>query len=704
METVMDKMTKFDSLDSRLKKLEEKKPFDENIEDLVVSKVEEAMSESREIEGKKLNLILVNIPESNKTEREEKEKDDHSQVQALMNKILPETQVKFSTPNRIGRPNAGTRPRLLKITVESVATRNNILKNASKANNADERNPHKRIYINKDLTRKQRETQKSLKMELKVREGKGELNLMIVGEKIVQRSYRPPNPTEDGNEWQIDIAYDTIGNKPSKSVFNCTNLNTHILRLPDSHVLDSAEEFTTFKQLDNAHTSILNFTSDDDFLTVNDDEDILTDNGNILTKTGDILTDIGDFLSKTQPVFTPTTEEAHVNTSLNAPIIINSVNQGNGDTITQAVPTPTTEEALINTLLIAPTITNSDHKGKGDTITQAVLTPTTEEAHINTILNGDQVTGGSIIQPVLTPTSKDVYTSALNTTPSITTHSVDDISGKSNNANKKAPNKFISIFYSNLDTMSNKKDEIQSIIQDDEPDIICFSEILSKKDPTITKAELEISNYDCFLDEASYKGKRGVIMYVKNSLNAKLYTKLDIIGFKESIWCSFVTPNKENILIGTIYHSPNSTNLNSDKLLKILNDPLLTSFERVYIMGDFNFPHIDWEKLPQNITTRDGQFIEALRDAYLIQHVNRPTRFREGLKCNVLDLILTKEDTDILKIDYCSPLGKSDHLLMKITTSLPRHVYNEEKTIKFDCNKGDFIKFRDFISQIDWTV
>ena len=42
-------------------------------------------------------------------------------------------------------------------------------------------------------------------------------------------------------------------------------------------------------------------------------------------------------------------------------------------------------------------------------------------------------------------------------------------------------------------------------------------------------------------------------------------------------------------------------------------------------MGDFNFPHIDWEKLPQNITTRDGQFIEALRDAYLIQHVDRPT-------------------------------------------------------------------------------
>ena len=121
-------------------------------------------------------------------------------------------------------------------------------------------------------------------------------------------------------------------------------------------------------------------------------------------------------------------------------------------------------------------------------------------------------------------------------------------------------------------------------------------------------------------------------------------------------------------------------------------------------MGDFNFPHIDWEKLPQNITTRDGQFIEALRDAYLIQHVDRPTRFREGQKCNVLDLILTKENTDILKIDYCSPLGKSDHLLMKITTSLPRHVYNEEKTLKFDWNKGDFIKFRDFISQIDWTV
>ena len=252
--------------------------------------------------------------------------------------------------------------------------------------------------------------------------------------------------------------------------------------------------------------------------------------------------------------------------------------------------------------------------------------------------------------------------------------------------------------------MSNKKDEILSIIQDDDPDIFCLTEILCKRDPTITRAELNIDSYDCFYDEESYKGKRGVVTYVKSDLNAKLFTELDTVGFNESIWCSFSAPSKENILVGTIYHSPSSTSINTDKLIKILNDPVIATFDKVYLMGDYNYPNIDWDKLPPNSTSKDGKFVEAIRDAYLVQHVDKPTRFRDGQKSNVLDLILTKEDTDILNIEYCSPIGKSDHSLMKITTSLPRQVIEENGTLKFDWNKADFTKFRDYINQINWTI
>ena len=121
METVMDKVTKFDSLETRVRKLEDNNQLDSNIEDLVQCKVEEVMAEAKEIEDKKLNLILVNIPESNKTEKEDKVKDDQSQVTNVLNKILPGTETNFSTPTRIGRPNVGTRPRLLKISVENLS-------------------------------------------------------------------------------------------------------------------------------------------------------------------------------------------------------------------------------------------------------------------------------------------------------------------------------------------------------------------------------------------------------------------------------------------------------------------------------------------------------------------------------------------------------------------------------------------------------
>ena len=45
------------------------------------------------------------------------------------------------------------------------------------------------------------------------------------------------------------------------------------------------------------------------------------------------------------------------------------------------------------------------------------------------------------------------------------------------------------------------------------------------------------------------------------------------------------------------------------------------------------------------------------------------TRYRENQKQNIIDLVLTREDQDILHIDYSSPRGASDYLFLKIYTS-----------------------------------
>ena len=60
------------------------------------------------------------------------------------------------------------------------------------------------------------------------------------------------------------------------------------------------------------------------------------------------------------------------------------------------------------------------------------------------------------------------------------------------------------------------------------------------------------------------------------------------------------------------------------------------------IMGDLNHPEIDWESVTteKSINHSSQHFIDAIRDAYLYQHVTQPTRYRHSQNPNFLDLIL----------------------------------------------------------------
>ena len=113
----------------------------------------------------------------------------------------------------------------------------------------------------------------------------------------------------------------------------------------------------------------------------------------------------------------------------------------------------------------------------------------------------------------------------------------------------------------------NKKEEITQLITDENPDIVCFTELINKREGSIEPITLKINGYEKFF---GINPKRGVIIYVKECYNAINFTEFEIQDFEESVWCTFNTDNKESILIGNIYHSPNSSKDNTDKLYKLL--------------------------------------------------------------------------------------------------------------------------------------
>lgn len=114
------------------------------------------------------------------------------------------------------------------------------------------------------------------------------------------------------------------------------------------------------------------------------------------------------------------------------------------------------------------------------------------------------------------------------------------------------------------------------------------------------------------------------------------------------------------ILIVGLYRSPNSTDNEDDMLILALMQAHKSSY-RLVILGDFNAPHIDW-KLPGTLRKGfDSKLHRLIQELTLEQHVKQYTRFRQGQRPSLLDLVITRRPNDISDIHTITPLGRSDH-------------------------------------------
>ena len=183
MTQVMDRM---DRMENNLVTKDNLKDFEKQVESMVDSKIETAIEERIERDRRKLNLLFVNVQEST-GDKEEKMEGDMKKVKEMIQKIVPEEaqRIKVMNPTRLGAVNAGSRPRLLKIQVESEEIKWNLIKNAYKLNTGKDWSDPTKQYINLDLTPKEREQNRLLREELRRRKAAGEKNIKIKGNQIV---------------------------------------------------------------------------------------------------------------------------------------------------------------------------------------------------------------------------------------------------------------------------------------------------------------------------------------------------------------------------------------------------------------------------------------------------------------------------------------------------------------------------------------
>ena len=81
------------------------------------------------------------------------------------------------------------------------------------------------------------------------------------------------------------------------------------------------------------------------------------------------------------------------------------------------------------------------------------------------------------------------------------------------------------------------------------------------------------------------------------------------------------------VVIASTYRSPSSTHKNNSNLNKFLRK-IGSSRSRYIVLGDMNFRDIDWKYVSTNHdeNSKKHHFNEAVKDFYLDQHVDGPTR------------------------------------------------------------------------------
>ena len=162
---------KYTNLEDRVDKLEEKSQNGDN-EEKIKEVCKREIIEQQEIEKRKLNMVVFNVPENEELSPESKKAEDIERINTLLDgpMKLGTDLIHVKDPVRLGalkvsKPNESQKPRPIKITVESFESKNKILK--ANAELRKETGEFKSVFFTPDLTKAQRKEAFLLREQLR---------------------------------------------------------------------------------------------------------------------------------------------------------------------------------------------------------------------------------------------------------------------------------------------------------------------------------------------------------------------------------------------------------------------------------------------------------------------------------------------------------------------------------------------------------
>lgn len=162
----------------------------------------------------------------------------------------------------------------------------------------------------------------------------------------------------------------------------------------------------------------------------------------------------------------------------------------------------------------------------------------------------------------------------------------------------------------------------------------------------------------------------------------------------------YTNEHRDTIIICTVYIPPNSDSDYLNSLFLYLSN-LITLRDHIILVGDFNFPDINWDTLSGS-SLSSKSFCDFVFQNNLSQLVHSPTH----LKGNILDLVLTNSDELISNVEVIPPHHSlsSDHYIISFQLSLLKSLTPRQKPrYVFDFPKANLTGLCNFLLDFDFS-
>lgn len=234
-----------------------------------------------------------------------------------------------------------------------------------------------------------------------------------------------------------------------------------------------------------------------------------------------------------------------------------------------------------------------------------------------------------------------------------------------------------------------------------EPTIIMLTESWLRDD--LDSSLISLNGYSIFRSDRPNQKGGGVCILVKNQTNGyhlrcSLSEKYSTVAPVDSVWLDLQIGNIK-ILAACIYRPGNTTNeeVNTQMISAVNN--AFTDKNLTFILGDFNYPYINWDNLtvsPPDKKTQD--FMDMYQETNAHQVITFPTRFRND-QSSLLDLFLCSDDKSIFDLKSEAPIGRSDHIVITAKTQLKLPPKPTHKVLRRNFYSAKYDEINTFIKQ-----